>query len=88
MVKIVKDLEETIADAIDVYLQNKKGEIEVDEDTDFEIYKMIERSKRIINEELESLDEDIDTTLEQMNEPSDYENDLKQDDFARTRDLI
>ena len=87
MAKIVKDLEEAIADAIDIYLQNKKGEIDVDEDTDFEIYNMIERSKRIINEELESLDEDIDITLEQMNEPSDYENDLKQDDFARTRDL-
>ena len=83
----MKDLIEIIADAIHDYKDKKIGQLDLDSDTDFEIYKMVLGSIDKIKEVLEELDEDIDTTIEQISEPSDYDYDLEQDNIQRHKDI-
>ena len=69
----MKDLIEKILDLLEEYKDKKIGNIEIDTDTDFEIHKQIEYAGKMILEVVDQLDEDIDTMIEQMNEPSDTE---------------
>lgn len=84
----MKDLKETIKDLIHDYIERKIAEIEVDEDTDFRIYKLVDNYYSKICDKLDDLEDDVDTEIEQMNEKSDYENDLDEDNAARYRDLF
>ena len=84
----MKDLIETISDEIyDYFLDKKIGNIDLDKDTEFEIYKSVEYYVKKIKEDLEELNDEIDTTIEQTLEPSDYEYDSEQDNIQRLRDL-
>ena len=84
----MEELIETIKGAIDDYRTEKTKDIEIDDDTDFEIFKATTRIMNSIKEDIEELDGEIDNLVECMDETSDYENDLKLDNYARTRDLI
>lgn len=84
----MKDLKQSILDLIEDYKERKVGQINLDSDTDFEIYNELKKTARDINELLDELDETIDELVEQASEPSDYENDLAEDNIARYRDLI
>ena len=84
--KLKEDLFETIKGAIEDYRYNKTKDIEIDEDTDMEIFDRTTELINSIEEDINYLDEDIDCLVESMNEPIDY--DLQQDNIARARDLI
>lgn len=84
----MEELKEKIADAIDEYKDRKIQEIDVDPDTDFDIFKEKQRTVGRIYDLLEDLDAEIDDLIEQMNEPSLYEQDMARDDQSRFRDLI
>lgn len=83
----MNDLIEKIKDLIEEYKDAKVGNIELDSDTDFEIHKEVEKTSEIIVDHLEELGETIDAYIETMNEPSDYENDLAEDNYFRNRDI-
>ena len=83
--KLKEDLIETIKGAIEDYRYNKTKDIEIDDDTDMEIFDRTRTFLESIEEDINYLDEDIDCLVEHMNEPTDY--DLQQDNIARTREL-
>ena len=83
----MKDLKEIIEDAIDDYIYKKTHEIAIDEDTSFEIFKAKRSAGKRIGEILEELDDEVDDFIQQMNEPSDYEYDLAEDNRSRLKDL-
>ena len=76
----MKELKEDILNAFDNYKDRKLGHIEIDPDTDFEIYKAINNLIVRYNQEIEELDESIDYYIEEMNERSTREFDLAEDD--------
>lgn len=69
----MKDLEQFINDAIEVYVETKIRDLDLDDDTEYDIKDRLKDCIKWINEQLEDMDEDIDTYIEQMNEPSDRE---------------
>ena len=83
----MNDLKERIADAIEDWRYEKVGKIEVDNDTDFAIHKEVQRCIKGICNDLEELDATIDNYIETMKYPSDYENDLNEDNRVRAREL-
>ena len=83
----MKDLLEKIDDILEQYRYEKLNQIEVDDNTEFEIYKRIESVSKSIKEDLKDLDEDIDTLVEEMNEESDYDYDMREYDYMRSREL-
>lgn len=66
---ILKELKEDIESLLDDYKTKKLQNIEVDNDTDYEIYKRIEWATKCISEELNEMDEDIDIYIEDMSQP-------------------
>jgi len=69
----MKDLEQFIKDAIEVYVETKIRDIDLDDNTEYNIKDRLKVCIRWVNEQLEDMDEEIDTFIEQMNEPSDRE---------------
>lgn len=83
----MKELKGTIHDLIYEYFERKIADIEIDEDTKYEIWKAVTRLTNTIEEKLEDTNEEIDEMIEQLSEPSDYEYDLQADIQERFRDL-
>ena len=69
----MKDLEQFIKDAIEVYVETKIRDIDLNDNTEYDIKDRLKVCIRWVNEQLEDMDEAIDTFIEQMNEPSDRE---------------
>lgn len=83
----MNELKNIIASAIDDWKFKKLSNIEVDPETDYEIFKTTTKAINHICEELDELNEDIDYLVETMNEPSDYEAWKMEDDIRRTNEL-
>lgn len=81
----MKDLKEKIALLISEYFDKKTSQIEIDDDTEYEIYKTRERYIKHIDNELDDLESEIDSLIESMNEPSQLEQDIME--YERTRYL-
>jgi uncharacterized membrane protein YgaE (UPF0421/DUF939 family) len=62
-----------ISDAIEVYVDTKIRNLDLDSNTEYDIKGRLKDCINWINEQLTDMDEDIDTFIEQMNEPSDRE---------------
>lgn len=84
----MNELKNNITSAIEDWKYKKLSDIDIDPNTDFEIFKEINKCLGRIIDELEDLNDIIDSLIETMNEPSDYEYDMHMDMIQRTNDLI
>lgn len=83
----MKDLKEYLMDAIEDWRYRKLSNIELDSDTDFEIHQEVQSTIKEICEKLKDLEDDIDSLVEQMSEPSNYEFDMEEDERTRFKEL-
>lgn len=84
MNNLIENLKDQI---VGYFLDEKISQIDLDKDTEFEIFKMVEYYTNKLKEDIEELNDEVDTEIEQALEPSDYEYDLEQDNAQRLRDL-
>lgn len=68
----MNDLQVFVSDAIEGFVEGKLTSIDND-DLIYDIKQRMQESLRYINEQLEEMEADIDSYIEQMNEPSDRE---------------
>ena len=84
MNNLIENLKDQI---VGYFLDEKISQIDLDKDTEFEIFKMVEYYTNKLKEDIEELNDEVDTEIEQALEPSDYEYDIEQDNAQRLRDL-
>lgn len=75
-----KDLISKIETALDEYQHDKYGDMELDDETSQGIFNECKRFLEHISEDIEDLDAIIDEYIEDMKEPSIYEQDCREDD--------
>lgn len=78
--EVYKDLIGRIETALDQYQYEKYGHIELDDETSQGIFNECKRFLEHIKEDIEDLDATIDEYIEDMNQPSNYEFDCREDD--------
>lgn len=77
--KLYLELINEFETALDKYLYEKYSGLDLDEKTEQEIFDEHHLFFKHLKEDVEELDETIDTIIEQANEPSDYEFDFAED---------
>lgn len=81
--EIQKLIEKELTDLVDTKLQNEDPDYE----TDRQIRRTVDKCAANIWELLKDLNYDIDQWIKLLHEPSDYENDIQEDDRARYNDI-
>ena len=81
--KKLNELVEKIKDLIFEYKEKKVGELNLNSNIDYEIYKECEWVSNHIADILGELDQTIDCYVEQSSEPSDYEQRYLEDERSR-----
>ena len=84
----MKELKEIIKGAMDDYRYRKTQGLDLDNDTDLEIFGEVNYLSKRFCDDIDELDSTIDAIIENTNEESLYEYDMREDAKLRTRDLI
>ena len=85
--KLYLELINEFETALDKYLYEKYSGLDLDEKTEQELFDEHHLFFKHLKEDVEELDETIDTIIEQANEPSDYEYYCSQDNIRHYENL-
>lgn len=78
--KIIQDFIDEVETALDKYATAKYGHIDLGDNAELEIFNELKYFFKKITEDAEELDSTIDAIIEEVSEPSTYEEDCKADD--------